>query len=78
MMILRVDLEVFRQVINALAQERDLYFGRPGVSVVCLEVADDSCLAVFRESHDSSSTNGPGTRALAPHRAAVLFLNLLN
>src|SRR5436305_10682923 len=89
MMILRVDLEMFRQVIDALAQECDLYFGRPGVTVVCLVVADDSRLAVFRKSHDRvpprtaqepfdsrRSLRAPSRRTVL--RAAHVLLSLRN
>src|SRR5574340_1344771 len=40
-MILRVHLEVLRQVIDPLAQERDLNFRRPGVAVVSCIGPDD-------------------------------------
>ena len=36
MMILRVGLEMFGEVVDALAEERDLNFRRAGVAVVCL------------------------------------------
>src|SRR6185503_14270452 len=48
MMILRVDLEVFGQVIDALTQERDLYLRRSGVAVMSFVCADDPGLAIPR------------------------------
>src|SRR3989442_14315043 len=60
MMILRVNFEMFREVVDALAEERHLYFRRSGVALVGLVLADDSGLAVLGKGH-RSSTNGPGT-----------------
>src|SRR5262245_637877 len=47
--ILGVRLEMFRQVIDALAENRDLYFGGSGVCVVGLVTANQLGLAGFRQ-----------------------------
>jgi hypothetical protein len=46
-MVLCVDFEVFRQIVDSLAQERDLDFWGPGVAIVCLVASDDAALAVL-------------------------------
>src|SRR6266496_2323344 len=60
MVILRVNFEMFREVVDALAQKRDLHFRRSGIAVVRFVLADDPGLAVLGKGH-RSSTNGPGT-----------------
>ena len=42
-----VRLEVLGEVVDALGQERDLYFGRTGVAVVLGEAGDDLLFVVF-------------------------------
>ena len=51
MMILGVRLEMFRQVIDALAEQRDLDFGGTGVGSMGLVRADDFGLAILGECH---------------------------
>ena len=50
-MVLRVGLEVLREVVDALAEKRDLNFRGPGVAVVGLVIADDAALAVLVQRH---------------------------
>src|SRR4029450_2048136 len=47
MVILRVNLEVFCQVVDTLAEECHLHFRRSRIAVVCLVVPDNSGLAVL-------------------------------
>src|SRR3954454_23076125 len=49
-MIFRVGLEMFGQVVDALAEERDLDLGRSGVLSVGLVAADDVGLAILGQS----------------------------
>src|ERR1700719_753073 len=51
MMILRVGLKMFGEVVDALAENRHLYFGRAGVRVVRLVGANQFGLAVFGQRH---------------------------
>src|SRR5436190_9112007 len=51
MMILRVCLEVFGQVVNAFAQDGDLNFRGSGVCFVRLVAADQLRLTVFGQRH---------------------------
>ena len=57
-MVLDVRLEVLRQVVDALAEERDLDFRGAGVGVVRAVDTDDFRLAFIRQ-HIVPSTNGP-------------------
>ena len=50
-MILRVGLEVFGEVVDAFAENRDLHFRGSGVGVVGLVAADQFGLAVFAQRH---------------------------
>src|ERR1700681_863438 len=50
-MVFRVGFEVFRQVVDALAENRNLYFRRTGVRVVRLVGANQFGLAVFGQRH---------------------------
>src|SRR5688572_23189134 len=63
MVILRVYLEVLGEVIDPVAENRDLHFRRSGVAVVRPVVSDDPGLAVLVQRHVSSSTNGPETHS---------------
>jgi hypothetical protein len=45
-MILCVDLEMLGEVVDPLAEERDLNFRRPGVAVVCLVCPDNTALTI--------------------------------
>src|SRR5687768_15401617 len=47
MMVLRVGLEMFGEIADALAEDGDLDFGRPCVGAVGAIAADDFGLAVF-------------------------------
>src|SRR5262249_47891431 len=65
MVILCVGFEMLRQVTDALAQNGDLDFGRPGIRLVCFVVADQLRLAIFGERHLLwSSTDAPEPAAL--------------
>jgi hypothetical protein len=46
-MILRVGLEVLCQIVDAFAEDRDLYFGGAGVCVVGFVTANELGFAVF-------------------------------
>src|ERR1043166_9687827 len=52
MMILCVNLEMFREVVDTFAEKRDLHFRGTRVAVVCAIVPDDSGLAVLGQCHD--------------------------
>ena len=45
--ILRVHLEVLGEVVDAVAEKRDLHFRRPCIAVVSSVRADDAALAVL-------------------------------
>src|SRR5687768_13191854 len=64
MVILRVYLEVLGEVVDPVAENRDLHFRRSGVPVVRPVAADDPGLAVLVQRHVSSSTNGPALATL--------------
>jgi hypothetical protein len=55
--VLGVDLEVIRQILDASGQNRDLDLGRPGVRVVDSIVLDQLVLVISRERHLGSSSN---------------------
>src|SRR5687768_2329689 len=55
--VLCVNLEMLGEIVDALAEERDLNFRGSRVAVVCAVRADDSSLAIFGKRH-ISSTNG--------------------
>src|SRR6185503_13843844 len=59
MMVLRVNLEMLGEIVDALAQERHLDFRRSGIAVVRPVCPDDPGLAVLVKRHAGSSTNGP-------------------
>src|SRR4051812_7063051 len=59
--VLRVRLEVFGEVIDPLAEKSDLNFRRSGIAVVCLVRSDKVGLAVLAQRHWCSSTCGPGS-----------------
>src|SRR5713226_9744023 len=52
MVVLRVCLEVFGQVVDAFAENGDLHFGGAGVLVVCLIGPNQLGLAIFRQRHE--------------------------
>jgi hypothetical protein len=64
MMILSVGLEMFGEVIDALAEQRHLYFGRSGIRSVGFVRSDDVGLAILAKRHVEPSTHGPDTGAL--------------
>ena len=51
MMVLCVDLEVLGEVVDPLAEERDLNFGRPRVTVVYLVCSNDPGLTFPAQCH---------------------------
>lgn len=53
MVILNMRLEVLGEMIDALAQQRNLHFGRAGVRRVNPELLDYTLFALFRSSHKS-------------------------
>src|SRR5688572_8106108 len=61
MVILGVHLEVLGEVVDPVAENGDLHFRRTRVRIVRAICPDDPALAVLRQSHWSSSTNGSGT-----------------
>src|SRR3972149_4613170 len=71
-MILRVGLEMFRQVVDPLAEERHLDFRRTSIALVGLVGADDFCFAVLAECHSRPprTAQTPGGFP-PPHQAAV-------
>src|SRR5688500_1495905 len=73
MMILRVYLEMFCEVVDPVAENRDLHFRRPGVAVVRSVGSDDPGLAVLVQRHFVALHERP--RKLAPARSqrAVLL-----
>src|SRR3954453_14981410 len=50
-MIFRVGLEMFGEVVDALAEKRDLYLGGSGICVVGLVRSDDFGFPVFGKRH---------------------------
>ena len=50
MVILCVDLEMLGEVVDALAEERDLNLGRARVTVVCLVRPDNAALPLVAPS----------------------------
>src|SRR5688572_20675368 len=50
-MILLVRLEVLGQILDALAEQRDLHFRRTGVGLVRTELGDRGRLGLWREGH---------------------------
>src|SRR5512141_651556 len=50
--VLGVDLEVVRDHVDPLRQERDLNLGRPGVRVVHAELSDNVALFLGNQAHD--------------------------
>src|SRR5258708_2110481 len=78
MVILRVNFEMFREVVDALAEKRHLHFGRPGIAVVSSVVANNPGLAVLCKRHDRSSTNGSElASSFEAHQTAVRLLTLV-
>src|SRR6266851_2360613 len=59
MVILGVGLEVFGQVVDALAEDGHLDFRGAGVSIMGLVTANELGLAVLGQRHLRSSTNAP-------------------
>src|SRR5262245_10635969 len=59
-----VHLEVFGEVMNLLGEKRDLDLGRPRVSFVLLELADDSLLLLLGERHCDPPESGSACAGL--------------
>ncbi len=47
--VLVVDLEVLGESVDAMCEDRDLYLGRTGITLVHLVLLDDSLLFVFSD-----------------------------
>src|SRR4029079_7268315 len=75
--ILRVRLEMFREVVDALAQDGDLSFRRSGVLSVGLVAADDVGLAVLGQCQINLHARLRPRRWASSHRAAVTYRWLL-
>src|SRR5215510_8234329 len=54
-MVLLVRLEMIRQTVDALGEQRDLHFGRPGVPIMCFELIDEASLLLDGQPHGRSS-----------------------
>jgi len=54
MMILNMNLEVPGEMIDALAQQRNLHFGRAGVRLMDPELLDYNLFLRFSDSHISA------------------------
>lgn len=52
MVILNMNLEVLGEMIDALAQQRNLHFGRAGVRLMNPELLDDTLFLLFSNSHN--------------------------
>ena len=52
--VLRVGLEVFRQVVDSLTQQRDLDFRRPGIGWMLAKLFHQLLLSLQSDSHHSS------------------------
>ena len=68
-MILRVGLEMFGEVVDALAEDGDLHFRGAGVGVVCLVAADEFGLAVLASTPRAVLHARPRTSMGSPHRS---------
>ena len=51
MVIFNMNLEVLGEMIDALAQQRNLHFGRTGVRLMNPELLDDVLFLLFSDSH---------------------------
>jgi len=57
MVILNMNLEVPGEMIDALAQQRNLHFGRAGVRLMDSELLDDTFFLRFSNSHNLRSAS---------------------
>ena len=57
MVILNMNLEVPGEMIDALAQQRNLHFGRAGVRLMDSELLDYTFFLRFRNSHNLRSAS---------------------
>src|SRR5829696_2661275 len=67
--VFRVGLEMLGEIADALAEERDLHFGRAGVAVVGLVAVDDFGLTVLGEHVSSFHERPRPSERYAPHQA---------
>ena len=51
MMIFSMNLEMLGKIVDALAQERDLHFGRAGIALMDPELLDNPLLLLWSNSH---------------------------
>ena len=76
MVILRVSLEVFREIADALAQDRHLNLWRSGVGLMRTITADEIRLPVLRQRHDClherPSTSGARARPKPPYTLTAM------
>jgi hypothetical protein len=57
MVILNMNLEVLGEMFDALAQQRNLHFGRAGVRLMNPELLDDILFRLFSNSHNLRSAS---------------------
>ena len=57
MVILNMNLEVLGKMIDALAQQRNLHFGRAGVRLMNSELLNDTLFLLFSNSHNLRSAS---------------------
>ena len=57
MVILNMNLEVLGEMFNALAQQRNLHFGRAGVRLMNPELLDYILFWLFSDSHNLRSAS---------------------
>ena len=70
-MVFRVGLEMFGEVVDPFAQERDLHLGGTGVCVVGFIRSDDFRLAIFRKRHAFLHVRPRYRSSLTPVQPAV-------
>src|SRR5687767_8060485 len=69
MVVLRMLLEVLREAVDPLGQERDLHLRRPGVALVSAVLLDQALLAVHGERHRAPPIATP--RGWCPHERVL-------
>ncbi len=57
MVILNMNLEVLGEMVDALAQQRNLHFGRAGVRLMNPELLDYTMFLRFSDSHNLRSAS---------------------
>src|SRR5262245_32262742 len=65
-MVLLVSLEVIRQPVDPLGEERDLDLGRPGISIVRSELLDEGALLLDGQTHAVFLPGAPPPIATSP------------